>query len=144
MTEIDFHVNAPAKLPYACRVARKAYGAGRRMVFYASDEATLDAFDRLLWTFSPLDFIPHCRAGSPLADVTPIVIAGPDQADALTHHETLVNLALEQPDYFSRFARMIEIVEDDESDREAGRSRWKFYKDRGYRVARHDLVARTA
>ncbi len=146
MTHIDFHVNAPGKLAYACRLARKVYGSGTRAVFYAGDENTRAGFDRLLWTFSAVDFIPHCRVGSPLAEVTPIHIAGPDDADACLHHALLVNLDAEQPDCFSRFERMIEVVAAEDTDLEAGRRRWKFYKDRGYPLTRHDLggVAATA
>ncbi len=138
MTHIDFHVNASTKLAYACRLARKVYGTGTPMVFYAGDE-TLATFDRLLWTFSPVDFIPHCRARDALAPVTPILLAGPADADACRHHELLVNLDREQPDFFSRFERMIEVVQADDADLEAGRQRWKFYKDRGYPLVRHDV-----
>lgn len=139
MTKIDFHVNAPTKLAYACRLARKGYGAGHHMVFHASD-VVLAEFDRLLWTFSALDFVPHCKARDPLAAVTPIVLAGPDDADACIRHDVIVNLDREQPSFFSRFERMVEIVEGEEADLEAGRRRWKFYKDRGYLLSRHDLA----
>jgi DNA polymerase III subunit chi len=141
MTQIDFHVNAPAKLAYACRLARKAYGTGARSVFYAGDDRTLAEFDRLLWTFSPLDFIPHCRVGDSLADVTPIHLAGPDDAERCVHHDLIVNLGREQPPYFGRFERMIEIVGADAGELDAGRVRWKFYKDRGYPLEiKHDLA----
>ena len=138
MTHIDFHVNAPGKLLHACRLARKGFGTGRPMVFYAADPL-LAEFDRLLWTFSALDFIPHCRARDPLAKVTPILLAGPHDADACLHHELIVNLDRDQPDFFSRFERMIEVVGAESDDLEAGRARWKFYKDRGYPLNRHDL-----
>ena len=35
MTEIAFHFNAPDKLAYACRFARKAQRAGARLVILA-------------------------------------------------------------------------------------------------------------
>ena len=143
MTQIDFHVNAPAKLAYACRLARKVYGTGLPVVFHG-DEATLATFDRLLWTFSPLDFIPHCRARDPLARVTPVLLAGPADADACVHHDLLVNLDREQPGFFQRFERMIEVVEAEAADLDAGRARWKFYKDRGYPLQRHDLAGPAA
>ena len=140
MTHIDFHVNTSAKLAYACRLARKVYGTGTPMVFHADDD-TLSTFDRLLWSFSAVDFIPHCRARDRLAPVTPILLAGPADADACLHHELLVNLDRRPPDWFGRFERMIEVVEADEADLEAGRQRWKFYKDRGYPLVRHDIGA---
>ena len=39
---------------------------------------------------------------------------------------------------------MIEVVAADDADLEAGRGRWKFYKDRGYPLKRHDLAAPVA
>ena len=142
MTQIDFHVNAPDKLSYACRVVRKAYASGARAVVYVGDEAACDVIDRMLWTFSPTDFIPHCRLASPLARVTPIHIASAQDVHACVHHGLLVNLDRAQPDVFSRFERMIEIVASAEDELEAGRQRWKFYRDRGYPLTRHDLSSR--
>ena len=141
MTQIDFHVNAPSKLMYACRLARKAYGSGARLVVYAADETVLAAFDRLLWTFSPLDFIPHCRVTDGLANVTPVHLVGPADAERCIHHDLIVNLDADEPAFFSRFERMIEIVAADADDLDAGRLRWKYYKDRGYPLSRHDLAA---
>ncbi len=54
----------------------------------------------------------------------------------------IVNLDREQPAFFSRFERMVEVVASEDDDLEAGRRRWKFYKDRGYPLSRHDLAAR--
>jgi DNA polymerase III subunit chi len=141
MTQIDFHVNAPTKLGYACRLARKGYGAGARMVFYSSDASVLADFDRMLWSFSQLDFIPHCHVRNQLASVTPLHLAGANDADACLHHDLIVNLDRELPPFFSRFERMIEVIEAQDDDLEAGRTRWKFYKDRGYPLSRHDLSA---
>ncbi len=143
MTQVDFHVNAAGKLAYACRLGRKGYGAGSRMVFHSADPAILAELDRELWTFSTLDFIPHVRATHPLAPETPVVLAGSDDADACPHHDVLVNLDHDPCAWFSRFERLIEVVGADEDDLEAGRARYRFYKDRGYPLTRYDL-ARTA
>lgn len=141
MTRIDFHFNATDKLAYACRLARKARGAGSLVVFYSSDAVFLSALDRDLWTFSALDFLPHVFAADPLAAVTPILLADASQGESpnLPHHEVLVNLDRSHPAFFSRFERLIEVVEANHEDRVAGRARWQFYKDRGYALTRHDL-----
>jgi len=141
VTQIDFHVNAPDKLAYACRLARKGYLSGSRMVFHADDPVRLTRFDRLLWTFSALDFIPHCHVRDPLAAETPILLTGGADVDLCPHHDVLVNLDRVQPDAFSRFERLVEVVEADDADLEAGRQRYKFYRDRGYLLTRHDLAA---
>jgi DNA polymerase-3 subunit chi len=76
--------------------------------------------------------------------VTPVHLAGPGDLEACVHHELIVNLGRTQPALFGRFERLIEIVGAEETDLEAGRARWKFYKDRGYPLARHDVGAAPA
>ncbi len=51
----------------------------------------------------------------------------------------LVNLGATTPAFFSRFERLIEVVEANDDERASARERWRFYKDRGYAVQGHDL-----
>src|SRR3546814_3649663 len=74
MTRIDFAFGAPNRLRMACDVVRKHYLAGRRILVYSRDQATLTRFDRLLWRFDPAAFVPHVKADDPLAPDTPIVL----------------------------------------------------------------------
>jgi len=135
MTEIAFHFNVPDKLDYACRLLRKAVGTGARLVVTA-ESGLLAKLDVALWTFAPLDFIPHCRAGSDAAmlAVTPVVLA--ESALAAPHHEILVNLGTKVAEGFERFERLIEVVDMQEDDRLLARTRWKHYADRGYVITR--------
>lgn len=138
MTRIDFHFNAPSKLTYTCRLARKAHAAGNQVVIFGRDRKLLEQLDRQLWDFAPLEFLPHCFANDALAHQTPILLA--DAATSTPHHDVLVNLDLERPDFFSRFERLIEIVTSEEDDRNAARGRWKFYKERGYALSSFDIA----
>ena len=139
MTRVDFHFNAPDTLGYACRLVRKAYRAGQRVVVFADDPARLASFDQALWSFSQLDFIPHVLAGDRLAARTPVVLASADTE--LPHHEVLVNLGARlPPPFFARFERLIEVVGAADDDRGPARTRFRFYKDRGYPVQTHDLA----
>ncbi|HYF58656.1 MAG TPA: DNA polymerase III subunit chi [Burkholderiaceae bacterium] len=139
MTRIDFHFNVPDKLGYGCRLVRKIYRTGQRVVVCCDDPARLAAFDQALWTFAPQDFVPHVMAGDPLADETPIVLAV--SPDGLPWHDVLVNLGDATPEGFARFERLVEVVADDPADRDSGRARWRFYRDRGYPLDTHDAAA---
>ena len=103
----------------------------------APDAAVADAIDRLLWTTPALGFVPHCRDSDALANETPILIGA--DADALRQADVMINLHHEQPPAFARFERLIEIVGQDESGREQGRARYRFYQTRGYALKTHDL-----
>ncbi|KKB65142.1 DNA polymerase III subunit chi [Robbsia andropogonis] len=134
MTRIDFHTGVPDQIGYACRLVRKAYGAGQQIVVVA-EPGTLAAFDTALWTFSPLDFIPHCGVDSPLAAQTPVVLS--TEPARAPHHAVLVNLGAAVPDDFARFERLLEIVGAAPEAVTAGRDRYRFYRDRGYPLTNH-------
>ncbi len=139
MTQIDFHSNVPERFGYVCRLVRKAYGAGQKMVVHGSS-ADLAKLDSLLWSFSALDFLPHCRMGTPAAEHaadTPIVLAA--ELEHVPHHDLLINLADDPPALFARFTRMIEVVGDESAMAEAGRQRYRFYRERGYPLTHHDI-----
>ncbi|MEP7155864.1 MAG: DNA polymerase III subunit chi [Betaproteobacteria bacterium] len=139
MTEIKFFFNVDNKLLFACKLAKKAYDGGRKLVVYAPTRVLADDFDRALWSFSQLSFVPHVKSGHPLAGETPIVIAVDDAG--LTHHEALLNLGDEPPPFFSRFDALREVVLADEDDRARARERAKFYRSRGFDVSHMDMAA---
>ena len=120
MTEVSFHFNAPDKVGYACRLLRKATGAGARVVV-TGEPQTLRALDGDLWTFSPLDFVAHCdqsTAPAGMLEASPVVLAA--SARAAPHQQVLVNLGERVPEGFESFERLIEVVSQDEADRQAG------------------------
>lgn len=144
MTDIAFHFNAPDKLAYVCRLLRKAVGSGAKVVVVA-DSATLQALDTQLWTFAPLEFVPHCRADSPPEQLqaSPIVLTDElEGVQALPHHQVLVNLCATVSAGFEHYERVIEVVSLEDQDRQNARTRWKQYAEQGYSITRHDLKLR--
>jgi len=131
MTRIDFHTNIPDKLAYACRLARKAYGARAKIVVLADSPEQADSLNAAMWTVSDTDFIPHVMAGDPLAAQTPIVITDNEDSE-LPHHDMLVNLTRRRPRNFTQFARVFEIISIDEEDAAEGRKRYIAYKKESY------------
>jgi DNA polymerase-3 subunit chi len=142
LTEIAFHFNVPDKIGYACRLLRKAAARGSKIVVTGEPDV-LRSLDADLWTFSQLDFIPHCYA--PVAEphvlaASPVVLA--DSARSAPHHDVLVNLGAGVPEGFERFERLIEVVAQDEGERVPARRRWRHYADRGYAIVKHEWEAR--
>lgn len=144
MTAIEFHVNAPDKVGFACRLLRKAVGRGARLLVTGEPEL-LRELDVALWTFSAVDFVPHCygaAAGPAVLAASPVILA--DTAREAPNPQVLVNLGSRVPDGFERYERLIEVVTTAEADLQHGRRRWKHYADRGYALVKHDLAARAA
>jgi DNA polymerase-3 subunit chi len=130
VVRLEFHTDIADPLGYCCRLLRKAYRRGLKVVVCGEPER-LGRLDTLLWTFEQLEFVPHARLrGSERPDAmllarTPIWLV--DAQSAWPPADTVVNLgdqAVEQP---ARFERIIEIVGDARADRQAGRARWRHY-----------------
>jgi DNA polymerase-3 subunit chi len=143
MTEVSFHFNVPDRTEYTCRLLRKAARTGASVVL-TGPSAALAQFDRALWTFDPIEFLPHVmlRPGQRIAErlrATKLWLV--EDAHQVEQRDVLVNLGVEAPGGFESFARVIEIVTADESDRAAARERWKHYAARGYAIQKHEVGA---
>lgn len=139
MTKIDFYqIDQEDHLLFTCRLIDKIYQQGHSVHIHTKDIAESESLDDLLWSFRPEHFIPHviCQVNEQDED-TPVMIS--HEVEPTTHHDVLVNLAHQVPDFFSRFTRVAEVVPLDENSREAARVNFKFYKDRGYALDYHKL-----
>jgi DNA polymerase-3 subunit chi len=143
MTEVAFHFNAPDRVAYACRLLRKAVASSAKLVVIGSPDV-LQQLDRALWTFSAVDFVPHCflESESYVVAASPVILS--TSTHAVPHQQVLLNLGQLVPDGFERFERVIEVVALEDEDRQSARSRWKSYADRGYVITRHDLALKTS
>jgi DNA polymerase-3 subunit chi len=142
MTEIAFHVNAPDKLDYACRLLRATQKKSAQVLVLGQMDA-LKSLSSKLWALSPTEFLPHCLADAePLVLAqSPIVLSAELPANA-AESQVLLNLGAVLPVGFERFERLIELVGQDSDDLQAARTRWKHYKDRGYALSRYDVVSK--
>ncbi|MBS0319109.1 MAG: DNA polymerase III subunit chi [Proteobacteria bacterium] len=139
MTTIDFYTHVDAPLEFAARLVAKAWSQHGSVRVLTPDRVTSDRLDRLLWTQSQLSFVPHCRLDSPLAAETPVLVdESPEHAGPAA---VLVNLAHEPCNFFSRFERVAEIVGTADDDAiAAARSRFRFYRERGYELRSHNMA----
>lgn len=142
MTSIDFYFNAGDRLQVACRLAGKAMKQNQRLLVYAPDAETASRIDRMLWTWPAIGFVPHCALHSPLAADTPVLIASEagGEAEAPPGCEVLLNLGADCPPHFERFARLLEIVGLADEEKQSGRDKYRYYRERGYPISSHDLA----
>lgn len=139
MTRITFYFNVQDKLEVARKLAAKTFERGQRTLVYTADPVRAETADQFFWTAQQLSFLPHVRCGHPLAAETPILIGA--DPDALERADVLINLDAESPGFFGRFERLLEIVTTDPADRERGRARFRYFRERGYALETHDLGA---
>jgi len=140
MTQVDFYILAGSDLSscerFACRLTEKAFRSGYRIFLNGATPQQAEQLDKLLWTFRPGSFVPHCCSPAEDKDV-PVVIGCDSEPD--TETDLLINLADDTPPFFSRFQRVAEIINQDPQRREKGRQRYRFYQERGYPLAHHNI-----
>lgn len=137
MTEVEFHTGVADPLAFACRLLRKAYRRGARVLVTAPSER-LALLDRLLWTFDERDFVPHLRvpaADAAMAARTPIWLAVPPAPAGSP--STVVNLGAPAPAALDGVERLIEVVGTEPGEVQNGRERWRAYKAAGLAIVHH-------
>ena len=139
MARIEFHFNAPALVPYACRLLRKVHARGLRaqVVGHAT---TLALLDEALWTFSALDFLPHCGPQASPVELQASSALLSEVPDTRWHRQVLINLGESPLQAIDGFERIIDVVTVDELHRSQGRERWRHYTRLGHELIRHDLL----
>lgn len=139
MAQVDFHSGVSAPVHFACRLLRKAWRQGARLLV-GGPASTLEALDRELWIFEAQEFVPHRRvqSGQGLDAAlrhTPIWLcegAAPQPAPKIW-----VNLGTDLPEAADAFERIIEVVPTEAEARRRARERWRGYEARGWVIRHH-------
>jgi DNA polymerase-3 subunit chi len=150
MARIDFHSNVADKLEYACRLTRKIWsatpeGQSVRNIVIVGEKPDLKKLDELLWSFSSVDFLPHCFIDDEAAAENPIVLSdsfASPYLDSIPHADVMIHLGMRMPvdvpALVARFPRIVEVVTVNESERLAGRERYKAYRELGHELHNFD------
>jgi DNA polymerase-3 subunit chi len=147
MADIRFYtLNAAggiARFRHACMLAEQAYLAGERVLVWLEGAGAMEKFDQLLWTFSDRAFVPHEPLGAdPDSSEAPVQLFDGPALDAATAagFTTLLNLRDAPAREALGFSHVIEVLDGDAACREAGRTRFRFYREAGA-TPRHIAVS---
>ncbi|MFN2331665.1 MAG: DNA polymerase III subunit chi [Halomonas sp.] len=152
MTQIDFYVlpdtTLEARLDFACRLTETIQRKGYRLHLHAEDEVMAQELDERLWTFRSDAYVPHALLGDDPtgaeADTRiPVTIGWQTPPSPDLAVQALLNLAPDIPEWFSRFERVAEIINQHQEVLTAKRECWQTYKKRGYPVKAHQLRGQT-
>jgi len=140
VTRVDFYLlpdgSGPAdgSVMATCKLCDKATSSGLKVYVHTADATLAENLDGALWSFRQGSFIAHEKHhGQSYEDPQPLVLIGSVEPPE-THHNIMINLSAEVPAFFSRFERVLEIVDGDPALRAKSRERFKFYRDRGYEL----------
>lgn len=134
MTEIGFYLldkasesGLDATLP---KVVQMVIGRGHKIVVRCENKERLEKLDQLFWSYEPTSFLAHVKEGEEGADKASLYLTTAEEnpLDA----DVLISLSGMENSDFSHFARVLDMFEHTEDQKDAARKRWKEFKDKGY------------
>lgn len=138
MTRVEFFFNVPDKFAKVVELCDRAVTKGRQLTIFTQGAAMSAELEQLLWQQSATSFLPSAQSGQEASLDAPIILDA--DGKSLIQDDILINLQLEYPPFFSRFRYLVELVGVDEADKARARSRYKFYRDRGYSIKSTDVA----
>jgi len=140
MRQVDFYLlhthYRQEKERFTCQLTNKVWHQGYRIYIHTDAMDPAQRLDRMLWIFNKESFLPHdiYPDGSSSAPIrigyTEAICEGMD---------VLINLTENVPPFFEAFERIAEIVDDTEPARQAGRTRYRLYKEKGFMLKVHNI-----
>ena len=141
--KVDFYIlesnDEQSRMKTVCRLADKVQRMGHKILVLTADSNQSTKLDELMWTYSQSSFLPHAifDESQPFQDQQPVLI----------HHQpirqksqVLINLQQQTPDT-SSYQRLVEIVNQNELIRNAGRQKYRAYKDMNFEINTHKIAA---
>lgn len=137
MTRVEFIVNLQNQLSETARLCENYLNKGHKLTINCGSKDKQSALSTLLWGYQAASFLPHASNNAAEAGFAPIHLHV--EGATLQQDDILINLDEEVPLFFGRFRHMIEVVGEAEAEKQAARTRWKFYRDRGYMLRSTDV-----
>lgn len=138
---IDFYLlkdsGKQAKELLACRLLEKAYLRGHQVFVYCKHQQEAELLDELLWTFKEDSFIAHNLQGE--GPEQPPAIQLGYQGEPRGFSDILLNLSEDILPFYKQFKRVIEIVGNNEADKQISRLHYKQYREARCELFTHDI-----
>jgi DNA polymerase-3 subunit chi len=159
VTQVSFYVLPSESLQdrylFACKLIEKAYRSGCFCYVLTDSVVQSQIIDDLLWTFRPGSFIPHQKyTGEPPdiamegayaasqsgtgATIEQVILIGSMTAPP-NWQNTLFNLSSHYPNPGPQTERILEILDNSESTKAAGRERYRRYQQAGIEITTHKM-----
>jgi DNA polymerase-3 subunit chi len=143
MPEISFYLlsttGAGARYAFACKLIEKAYRSGYFAYVVTDSDSQSQWLDQLLWTFRPTSFVPHEIYHGSLPEFANTVLIGSLPAPE-AWQKLIINLATPAVIDLSKTERVLEILDNDESIKQAGRQRYRYYQQLGLKLQTHQIT----
>ncbi|TRW97126.1 DNA polymerase III subunit chi [Candidatus Methylobacter oryzae] len=137
MVEVSFYILPSESLQdrhlFACKLIEKAYRSGSFCYVLTDSDEQSRILDDLLWTFRAGSFIPHQTYIGEPPDIEKTVLIGSLDAPG-DWQKVVFNLSSRYPNIGPQTGRILEILDNSETTKEAGRKRYRQYQQSGVKI----------
>jgi DNA polymerase-3 subunit chi len=142
MPEISFYVlgshSEAERLLFACRLIEKIFRSGESCYVLTASTEQATELDKLLWSFRPGSFVPHQLYQGQMPQLEQTVLIGGNDIPA-SRQAIILNLSDSIPLISESTLRLLEILDNSETCKQAGRLRYKHYQQLGFRIETHKM-----
>lgn len=148
MLRVDFAFGAHDRIAQAVSTTQRQVQKGTPLMVFCDNAPRLDRFDLQLWALVDTGFVAHERLTPDAPEDLKVYLIDPQTWPRLsaklatTAFESawLLNLSDQLPPEPQQFQRILEVVGQDEDDREKARLRWRQYQQLDAELHSHRLA----
>ncbi len=123
---------------FTCKLIEKAYRNKQFCYVHTESQQQSQQLDIQLWTFRAGSFIPHQILESETPEFENTILIGTQPAPD-KWQKIIVNLSPQSPDDLTRTDRILEILDNNEDIKQAGRHRYRQYQQAGLLITTHNI-----
>jgi len=142
MPEVSFYVLAShsqqERQDFACKLIEKIYRSGQNCYVLTDSAEQAASIDKQLWTFRPGSFVPHQIYGGIVPELKQTILIGGNDIPE-SRQNVIVNLSDSVPAVTEHTERILEILDNSETCKQAGRQRYRHYQQLGLAISTHKM-----
>lgn len=134
MTKFSFYVSSSSSSSGLYKLLpsllEKMLNKNHKILIACNTPEITKYLDDLLWSHKEISFLPHGTNSQENYEKQPILITS--ESENLNNADILISFSGKQVKNISSFIQVFDIFESSQEQLNAGRQRWKEYKNKGY------------
>jgi len=143
MSSVNFYVLSSDSVQerhlFACKLIEKSYRSGCFCYVLTDSAEQSRIIDDLLWTFRAGSFIPHQLYAGDIPAIEHVILIGSSNPPE-RWQKNVINLSSQCPEDFQHIERILEILDNSEASKAAGRQRYRRYQQAGIEPTTHKMA----
>lgn len=121
---------------FACKLIEKIYRGGKFCYVLTDTSEQANEMNTALWTFRAGSFVPHQIFHGDLPTYPNTILIGGNRIPE-SWQKVILNLSTHFPALHPANERILEILDNSEASKQAGRQRYRHYRETGLQITTH-------